>query len=212
MTARSNSSPCSSAEYPSSPRRSAFAPPSLGAGATFRPQKPLSTPRRQPSPVHHQQNPPSPAQMGELYAAFNACKEKFKPNILALGANLKAEELVAKHGWFHCRQFDNEANADMHSRTTAPEILRDFAGRQLDWFVTGCGTGGTLKGVARVLKAHANDARRIDEIYLVTLCRPPSEVERQACLKYVRESATPTEGLRGVMWSLLNTREFLLQH
>jgi len=76
-----------------------------------------------------------------------------------MGANLKAEELVAKHGWFHCRQFDNEANADMHSRTTAPEILRDFAGRQLDWFVTGCGTGGTLKGVARVLKARSPGTR-----------------------------------------------------
>src|SRR6476619_4251048 len=72
-----------------------------------------------------------------------------------MGANAKAEELVAKHGWFHCRQFDNEANADMHSRTTAPEILSAFAGRQLDWFVTGCGTGGTLKGVARVLKAQS---------------------------------------------------------
>jgi cysteine synthase A len=76
-----------------------------------------------------------------------------------MGANAKAEELVAKHGWFHCRQFDNEANADMHSRTTAPEILSAFAGRQLDWFVTGCGTGGTLKGVARVLKAHSPGTR-----------------------------------------------------
>jgi cysteine synthase A len=76
-----------------------------------------------------------------------------------MGANAKAEELVAKHGWFHCRQFDNEANADMHSRTTAPEILSAFAGRQLDWFVTGCGTGGTLKGVARVLKAQSPGTR-----------------------------------------------------
>ena len=66
--------------------------------------------------------------------------------------------------------------------------------------------------VARIMKAHADDGKRIDEIFLVTLCRPPTEDERQACAKYVRESATPTEGLRGVMWSLLNTREFLLQH
>ncbi len=66
--------------------------------------------------------------------------------------------------------------------------------------------------VARILKSHTDDARRIDEIFLCTLCRPPSETERQACVKYVRESATPVEGLRGVMWSLLNTREFLLQH
>jgi cysteine synthase A len=49
------------------------------------------------------------------------------------------------------RQFDNEANADMHSRTTAREIIEDFKGEPLDYWVTGCGTGGTLKGVARVL-------------------------------------------------------------
>jgi cysteine synthase A len=76
-----------------------------------------------------------------------------------MGANAKAEELVAKHGWFHCRQFENEANADMHSRTTAPEILADFEGQRLDWFVTGAGTGGTLKGVSRVLKAQRPDIR-----------------------------------------------------
>src|SRR6476659_4525325 len=76
-----------------------------------------------------------------------------------MGANAKAEELVAKHGWFHCRQFDNEANADMHSRTTASEILAAFEGRRLDWFVTGAGTGGTLKGVARVLKAQRPETR-----------------------------------------------------
>ena len=69
------------------------------------------------------------------------------------GMLAKVEELVAAHGWFWCRQFDNEANADMHSRTTAPEILSAFAGERLDYFVTGVGTGGTLKGVARVLKA-----------------------------------------------------------
>jgi cysteine synthase A len=82
-----------------------------------------------------------------------------------LGANAKAEELVAKHGWLHCRQFDNEANADMHSRTTAPEILADFEGERLDWFVTGAGTGGTLKGVARVLKAQRPEIR-------IAVCEP----------------------------------------
>jgi len=82
-----------------------------------------------------------------------------------MGANAKADELVAKHGWFHCRQFDNEANADMHSRTTAPEILAAFEGRRLDWFVTGAGTGGTLKGVARVLKAQRPDTR-------IAVCEP----------------------------------------
>jgi cysteine synthase A len=64
----------------------------------------------------------------------------------------KAVELADKHGWFQVRQFENEANADIHSRTTAPEILAAFADRKLDYWVTGFGTGGTLKGVARVLK------------------------------------------------------------
>jgi cysteine synthase A len=68
-----------------------------------------------------------------------------------LGMVKKTNELAAKHGWFLTRQFENEANADMHSRTTAQEILRDFEGDRLDYWVTGFGTGGTLKGVARVL-------------------------------------------------------------
>ena len=77
------------------------------------------------------------------------------------GTMAKAVELADKHGWFLCRQFDNEANADMHSRTTAPEILDAFAGERLDYWVTGYGTGGTLKGVARVLKAQRPDTKII---------------------------------------------------
>jgi cysteine synthase A len=69
------------------------------------------------------------------------------------GMLAKAEELAARHGAFLCRQFENEANADVHSRTTAQEILTDFAGERIDYFVSGFGTGGTLKGVARALKA-----------------------------------------------------------
>src|SRR5262245_3959629 len=68
------------------------------------------------------------------------------------GMLAKAVELAETHGWFLCRQFENEANADMHSRTTAPEILEAFKGERLDYFVTGFGTGGTLKGVGRVLR------------------------------------------------------------
>ena len=68
-----------------------------------------------------------------------------------MGMVTKAVELAKTHGWFLTRQFENEANPDMHSRTTAQEILRDFAGDPLDYWVTGYGTGGTLKGVARVL-------------------------------------------------------------
>jgi cysteine synthase A len=69
------------------------------------------------------------------------------------GMLAKAQELAEQHGWFLCRQFENEANADAHTRTTAAEILRDFAGERLDYWVSGFGTGGTLKGVARALKA-----------------------------------------------------------
>ena len=65
----------------------------------------------------------------------------------------KARELAETHGWYLCRQFENEANADVHTTTTAREILEDFAGEQLHYWVSGFGTGGTLKGVARGLKA-----------------------------------------------------------
>jgi len=64
----------------------------------------------------------------------------------------KAEELSKKHGWFLARQFENPANPAYHRNTTAPEILSDFAGRRLDFFVTGWGTGGTLTGVGEIMK------------------------------------------------------------
>ena len=64
----------------------------------------------------------------------------------------RAEELAKKHGWFLARQFENQANPAYHRQTTAAEILRDFAGRRLDHFVSGWGTGGTLTGVADVLR------------------------------------------------------------
>lgn len=69
-----------------------------------------------------------------------------------MGMLNKAVELAEKHGWFLCHQFENEANADIHSKTTAPEILEAFKGETLDYWVTGFGTGGTLKGVGRVLR------------------------------------------------------------
>jgi cysteine synthase A len=68
------------------------------------------------------------------------------------GMVAKAQELAQKHGWFLARQFENPANPAYHRQTTAAEILRDFAGRRLDYFVTGWGTGGTLTGVGEVLK------------------------------------------------------------
>jgi cysteine synthase A len=75
------------------------------------------------------------------------------------GMLAKAVELAQAHGWFLTRQFENEANADIHSRTTAQEILADF--EHLDYWVTSFGTGGTLKGVARVLRAERPHTRVI---------------------------------------------------
>jgi cysteine synthase A len=77
------------------------------------------------------------------------------------GMLAKAVELAQAHGWFLCRQFENEANADVHSRTTAREILADFEGERLDYWVTGAGTGGTLKGVARVLRERRPETKII---------------------------------------------------
>ncbi|WP_024889463.1 cysteine synthase A [Luteimonas huabeiensis] len=71
----------------------------------------------------------------------------------------KAEELAKEHGWFLARQFQNPANPAYHRNTTAAEILRDFAGRRLDHFVTGWGTGGTLTGVAQVLRVARPEVR-----------------------------------------------------
>jgi len=79
----------------------------------------------------------------------------------AVGMVKKMEELAAAHGWFMPRQFENEANPDYHSRTTAREIIDDFAGVKLDYWVTGYGTGGTLKGVARVLRKESPATRII---------------------------------------------------
>jgi cysteine synthase A len=70
----------------------------------------------------------------------------------ATGMLAKAEDLAAKNGWFLARQFENPANPEYHRNTTGPEILLDFAGRRLDYWVTGYGTGGTLTGVGEMLK------------------------------------------------------------
>ena len=63
-----------------------------------------------------------------------------------------AAELARKHGWFLARQFENEANPAYHRNTTGPEILQDFVGRRLDYFVTGWGTGGTLTGAGQMIR------------------------------------------------------------
>jgi cysteine synthase len=79
----------------------------------------------------------------------------------AVGMIKKTVELAEAHGWFMTRQFENEANPDFHSRTTAREIVDDFAGDRLDFWVTGYGTGGTLKGVGRVLRAERPETKII---------------------------------------------------
>ncbi|RZZ89248.1 MULTISPECIES: cysteine synthase A [Pseudoxanthomonas] len=73
----------------------------------------------------------------------------------------KAKELAEQHGWFLASQFANPANPAYHRNTTGPEILRDFAGQRLDFFVTGWGTGGTLTGVGEVLKVARPETRII---------------------------------------------------
>jgi cysteine synthase len=78
-----------------------------------------------------------------------------------MGMVVKAAELARTHGWFLTRQFENEANPDFHSRTTAREIVEDFKDERLDYWVTGYGTGGTLKGVARVLAKERPDTKII---------------------------------------------------
>jgi cysteine synthase A len=75
------------------------------------------------------------------------------------GMVARAEELAGRHGWFLARQFTNPANPAWHRQTTAAEILRDFAGRRLDHFVSGWGTGGTLTGVGQVLKVARPEVR-----------------------------------------------------
>jgi cysteine synthase len=78
-----------------------------------------------------------------------------------MGMYKKAAALAAKHGWFLASQFETAANAEIHEATTAREIITDFAGSRLDYFVTGYGTGGTLTGTARVLRKERPDTKII---------------------------------------------------
>jgi cysteine synthase A len=83
----------------------------------------------------------------------------------ATGMINKTLELAKTHGWFLARQFENEANPDMHSRTTARELIDDLKGERFDYWVTGYGTGGTLKGVARVLRQERPETK-------IVVCEP----------------------------------------
>jgi cysteine synthase len=92
----------------------------------------------------------------------------------------KARELAETHGWFWARQFENEANPDIHTATTAREILADFEGERLDYWVTGYGTGGTLKGVGRVLRAERPETK-------IVVCEPDNSPLLGSGLKQRRE-------------------------
>jgi cysteine synthase len=83
----------------------------------------------------------------------------------ATGAVTKTLELARTHGWFMTRQFENEANAAYHEKTTAREIIDDFKGEKLDYWVTGYGTGGTLNGVSRVLLKESPETK-------IVVCEP----------------------------------------
>lgn len=112
------------------------------------------------------------------------------------GMLAKAEELADQHGWFLCRQFENEANADIHSRTTAQEILRDFEGADLDYWVTGYGTGGTLKGVARVLREERPNIKIVacepDNSALLSSGEPqPANASHPAFRPHIMQGWTP---------------------
>ena len=111
------------------------------------------------------------------------------------GMVAKALELAQTHGWFLCRQFENEANPDFHSKTTAVEILEDFKGDRLDYWVTGMGTGGTLKGVARVLKKERPETK-------IIVCEPDNSPLLAAAL---RRRAAPTARRRKAIPSSVRT-------
>lgn len=107
------------------------------------------------------------AVMGEKYSierrklirAYGGKVILFPSELGSSGGNKIADELAERHGWFRARQFDNPANPHYHRETTGSEILSDFAGKRLDYFVTGFGTTGTLTGVGQMLKLARPEVR-----------------------------------------------------
>jgi len=79
----------------------------------------------------------------------------------ATGMLRVTKALASKHGWFMTEQFDNQANPDYHRNTTGPEIIRDFVGRRLDYYVSGWGTGGTITGAGEIIKFARPEVRVI---------------------------------------------------
>ena len=104
------------------------------------------------------------------------------------GMVAKTKALAEKHGWYWTRQFENQANPEVHARTTAQEILSDFAGQRLDYWVTGYGTGGTLNGVGQMLKAERPQTR-------IIVCEPQDAPLLASGAPQARAAdGTPTEG------------------
>ncbi len=104
------------------------------------------------------------------------------------GMYQKAQELAEKNGWFYAQQFETDANADIHQNTTAREILADFDGGSLDYFVSGYGTGGTITGVARVLRKERPDTK-------IILTEPANAALVQSGIAQVRaDNGAPAEG------------------
>jgi cysteine synthase A/O-ureido-L-serine/cysteine synthase len=95
----------------------------------------------------------------KLIRAYGGKVLLFPGSLGSSGGNRIADDLAEEHGWFRARQFDNPANPAFHRETTAAEILGDFAGKRLDYFVTGFGTTGTLTGVGQMLKLARPDVR-----------------------------------------------------
>ncbi len=102
------------------------------------------------------------------------------------GMVAKAKELANKHGWWQSRQFENPANADIHARTTAVEILNDFEKIGLDYFVSGFGTGGTLNGVSRVLKQKSPQTK-------IMVCEPDNSQILASGIRQARNADGSTE-------------------
>ena len=103
------------------------------------------------------------------------------------GMLAKAVELAEAHDWFLVRQFENEANADAHTRTTAEEILAAFSDQQLDYFVTGFGTGGTLKGTSRAFREKSPDTK-------IIVCEPDNSQLLGSGIPQAREAdGSPSE-------------------
>ncbi|MCB5906135.1 cysteine synthase A [Streptomyces pinistramenti] len=99
------------------------------------------------------------AERRKLIRAYGGKVLLFPGRLGSSGGNRIADELAERHGWFRARQFENPANPAYHRETTASEILGDFAGKRLDYFVTGFGTSGTLTGVGQMLKRARPDVR-----------------------------------------------------